>query len=65
MKFDGSGEYLTEAKSRHPDLWWPKGTVLTRAHMNQSAFILVRRSFEDWSVVTVDGAENATGYKVQ
>lgn len=32
--FDGHAEYLSDKKSREPDRWWPKGTVLPWGEMN-------------------------------
>ncbi|MFQ5489771.1 MAG: prepilin-type N-terminal cleavage/methylation domain-containing protein [Phycisphaerae bacterium] len=68
--FDGSGGYLTEDESRHPDLWWPKDSVLTLAEINRPASLLVVPSFARWEVVTSSGSgevssRTVTGYKVK
>jgi prepilin-type processing-associated H-X9-DG protein len=39
--FDGHAERLSESQSRLPDYWWPKGTAIPLAQMNQQTFLKV------------------------
>ncbi|MCP4594596.1 MAG: hypothetical protein GY842_28020, partial [bacterium] len=45
--FDGHADRMSEQQSRHPDPWWPKGTVLPRGEMNRSTYMLVVRQLDD------------------
>jgi hypothetical protein len=40
--FDGHVDWMSEALSRFPDFWWPTGTIIPRAEMNQETYVLTR-----------------------
>ncbi len=62
---DGHSEYMSEAKSRKPDPWYPKGMVVTRSELNEPSFLLVAPRQQLWPVTTSSGSETAVGYKVR
>lgn len=43
--FDGHAEWMSEAQSRHPDAWWPRGTIIPRTDMNVPTRNLLLRSY--------------------
>jgi prepilin-type N-terminal cleavage/methylation domain-containing protein len=64
---DGHGETLTEKRSRHPDLWFPKDTVIVNTEFNSMTLQLLGPGvFMPYSVINASGMPmTVTGYKVQ
>lgn len=44
--FDGHCEFIAESQSRHPDRWWPKGTIIPFPDLNDPAKFLVAHRFD-------------------
>jgi hypothetical protein len=44
--FDGHAGWMSEAQSRFPDPWWPKGTIIPRSDLNKASSTLVRDLME-------------------
>lgn len=50
--FDGHCEFMTEDKTRQPDTWWPKGTIIPFPEFNkQSALLVGQRLNSDFDYV--------------
>ncbi len=41
--FDGHAEYMSEDRSRFPDPWWPKGTVILMSEFNPDSLAQVQK----------------------
>ena len=44
--FDGHGAYMTDAKSRFPDPWWPRDTWLAPGACNEESLKLIARHLD-------------------
>lgn len=55
--YDGHAAYLSEPESRHPDFWWPKGTLVTRGELNNPATTMILQQIQPYA--------ESTGYKVK
>jgi len=54
--YDGHSGYMSEKKSRWPDPWWPKGTVIERAEFNGATMrlimpIMAAQGWTEWHVM--------------